>query len=71
MNNIDLIKYYKPETKLNIILASQTKIILKIGDLVDDFYDSRFIGFKTPRDKQTHCINIQSIESINIIDEEN
>lgn len=71
MNNIDLIKYYKPETKLNIILASQTKIILKIGDLVDNFYDSRFIGFKLPQDKITHFINIQSIESINIIDEEN
>lgn len=71
MNNIDLIKYYKPETKLNIILARQTKIILKIGDLVDNFYDSRFIGYKLQHAKTTHFINIQSIESINIIDEEN
>lgn len=71
MNNIDLIKYYKPETKLNIILANQTKIMLKVGDLVDDFYESRFIGFKLPQDKITHFINMQSIESINIINEQN
>lgn len=66
MNNIDLIKHYKPETKLNIILANQIKIMLKVGDLVDDFYDSRFIGYKLQQDKITHFINIQAIESINI-----
>lgn len=66
MNNIDLIKRYKPETKLNIILANQIKIMLKVGDLVDNFYDSRFVGYKIPQDKITHFINIQAIESINI-----
>ena len=71
MNNIDLIKHYKPEIKLNIILANKIKIILKIGDLVDNFYDSRFIGYKLPQDKSTHFINIQSIHSISISNEEN
>lgn len=71
MNNIDLIKHYKPEDEIIIILKNQKKIPLIVDHLVDDFYDSRFIGFKIPRDEQTHFINIQSIESINIIDEEN
>lgn len=61
-----LIKHYNPEDEIIIILKNQNKIPLIVDQLVDDFYDSRFIGFKTPRDKQTHFINIQSIESINI-----
>lgn len=71
MNNIDLIKRYKPETEIIIFLNNHNKVPLIVDYLVDNFYDSRFIGFKIPKDEQTHFINIQSIESINIIDEEN
>lgn len=71
MNNIDLIKRYEPNNRLNIILSNKTSIMLKIGDLVDDFYESRFIGFKRPQDNTTRFINMQSIESINIINEQN
>lgn len=71
MNNIDLIKHYKPETKLNIFLTNKGEVTLTIGNLIDNFFDSRFIGFKLPQDKSTHFINIQSIHSISISNEEN
>lgn len=70
MNNINLIRNYTPETEINIILKNKATFHFKVSSLLKNFLDDSFIGFHL-EDNTTRFINMQSIESINIINEQN
>ncbi|MCT6809350.1 MAG: hypothetical protein M3012_07595 [Staphylococcus epidermidis] len=71
MNNIDLKRKYKNNVYVSIYLDDDNSgtISFKIGDLIDEFFDSRFIGYRGIGDDKDIFINVNKILKICIHDE--
>lgn len=71
MNNIDLKRKYKNDVYVSIYLDDDNSgtIFFKIGDLIDEFFDNMFIGYRGIGDEKDIFINVNKILKICIHDD--